>query len=215
MSLVKTDRSGPPAALDSEQDGPGSATRPEPQGPRGDPQPESTELYSWRQFHDRLREAAIQSAMIARPFALLVVEVRDLGRRGDAFGRSLIRLFADRVGARGSVARYGENILIAVLPHTQLEEAAAVVDSFRSAVAALGESDRIDPADLTSVAVCGYDPDEPLSQLLERAFERLRAAARAPDRAAPDTIDRTDATAPSDATAAGGSGSHALNEEDG
>jgi GGDEF domain-containing protein len=140
-----------------------------------------------------------------------VVEVGDLGRRGDAFGRSLIRLFADRVGARGSVARYGENILIAVLPHTQLEEAAAVVDSFRSAVAALGESDRIDPADLTSVAVCGYDPDEPLSQLLERAFERLRAAARA----APDTIDRTDATVPSDATAAGGSGSHALNEEDG
>jgi GGDEF domain-containing protein len=211
MSSVKTALAGPPAALDGEQDGPGSCIGRGEEGPSGDLRLGSTNLYSWRQFHDRLREAAIQSAMITAPLALLMVEVRDLEKGGDALCRSLLQLFVQHVGAC-AVARYGQNTLIAILPHTQLRDAAAVADSFRLAARALGESHGTESVDVISAAVSGYDPDEPLGQLLERAFEQLRAAGRALGRETPPD-DGTDASLPSAVMTGAGSGSYPPDED--
>jgi diguanylate cyclase (GGDEF)-like protein len=104
-----------------------------------------TGLLNRRSAMQRLEEEAVRTARTGRPFGVVMGDVDDFkrinDRRGHAAGDAVLRevaaLLRTALRAQDTVARWGGEEFLLVLPETSREGAAAVAEKVRAGIAAL------------------------------------------------------------------------------
>jgi len=149
-----------------------------------------TRFYTRRYLDRRLSAEFDRVARRSGKLTVALIDVDHFGRvnkvhgwpTGDKVLREVCDVIRKHVRSSDWIGRYGGEEFCVVMPHTTLEEACAVLQRVRVAVAAAKlRSTSGSPVSVTlsiGVAICGEQDDEPAA-LLERASAQTLAAKRA------------------------------------
>ena len=141
-------------------------------------------------FESRLAEEMVRAARYQRPFALAVVDIDRFKSLNDSKGHAegdrrlcvVAQLLRRRLRGSDVAARYGGDEFALLLPETGYEEAVALLEDLRAAVASQAGPDSAAPSEpLTCSAGVAAWPDDGYAAkaLLATADERLFEAKRA------------------------------------
>jgi diguanylate cyclase (GGDEF)-like protein len=150
---------------------------------------EMTGLLNHRRMHEVLRRETRQAERAGAPLALVMLDIDNFKRindvhghpRGDAVLRAVADVLRASVRDVDYAARYGGEELAIVLPHTDCEEARALAERLREAVAELRipASDGTDVAVTASFGVAVLDPSATdVAALIDAADAALYEAKR-------------------------------------
>lgn len=138
----------------------------------------------------KLEELAAKSLAVARrhgrPLALLMIDVDQFKRindqQGHQAGDAALRVLADlcqrQMREEDTLARFGGDEFVALLPHTSLDQALEMAERLRGSVEAFGRAEGCPQPGLTiSLGVSGFQPgDASFADLLARADAALYQA---------------------------------------
>ena len=141
-------------------------------------------------FESRLAEEMVRAARYQRPFALAVVDIDRFKSLNDSKGHAegdrrlcvVAQLLRRRLRGSDVAARYGGDEFALLLPETGHDEAIALLEDLRAAVASQAGPDSAAPSEpLTCSAGVAAWPDDGYAAkaLLATADERLYEAKRA------------------------------------
>ncbi|HLT02003.1 MAG TPA: GGDEF domain-containing protein [Geminicoccaceae bacterium] len=145
-----------------------------------------------RKYFDHELYAAAEEAMATgQPLCLLLADIDHFKQFNDTFGHQIgdqvLRLVAQvltrSIKGRDLAARYGGEEFAIILPQTDLDGAYTLAEQIRATVAGNRIRSKPDGADLgritMSIGCARYIPEEPLTDLIQRADDALYRAKRA------------------------------------
>src|SRR5690606_4224198 len=145
-----------------------------------------------RKYWDHELDAAAEEAMATgQPLCLLLSDIDNFKQFNDTFGHQIgdqvLRLVAKvltrSIKGRDLAARYGGEEFAIILPQTDLDGAYTLAEQIRATVAGNRIRSKPDGADLgritMSIGCARYIPEEPLTDLSQRADDALYRAKRA------------------------------------
>lgn len=180
-----------------------------------------TGLANRKQFDLTLKLAAQEAVSSGKPLSLLMTDVDHFKRFNDTFGhrigdqvlKTLAHILKSGVKETDMAARYGGEEFAVILPETGLEEATALADRLRHALAGKRLTNRSTGADYgtitISVGVARLRPGDTPDELIARADAALYTAKAAGRNCVIDERDhtrrgrpQTEATRPDDSVSA-------------
>ena len=144
-------------------------------------------------FEDFFCNAQMAAMVNGRPLSVLLIDVDHFKRFNDDFGhgvgdqvlRLIAKVLRERVRNQDLPARYGGEELIAIFPDSDLETCAAVGESIRRSISECKITRRSTgealPGITVSIGVAQLQPDESMTDLIERcdrALYKAKAAGR-------------------------------------
>jgi diguanylate cyclase (GGDEF)-like protein/PAS domain S-box-containing protein len=144
-----------------------------------------TGLYNRRHVEDLLRNEVERAQRHARPLAVAMLDADHFKVINDSYGHptgdDVLRVISERcrktLRANDILARYGGEEFVVVFPETNLDEAGAVAERLRAAVAAHPIKVGDHTLDVTvSIGVAAYAPGHDVERLIERADAALYTA---------------------------------------
>jgi diguanylate cyclase (GGDEF)-like protein len=143
-----------------------------------------TELYNRRHLEEQLRRLEADRRRHATPLAVVLVDIDHFKRVNDTYGHAVgddvLQQCARRLlaGTRAGdvIGRWGGEEFLILLPDTSLDEARAISERIRAAVAAPPISVDGGELDVTISGGCAVDDDGDIDALLRRADAALYRA---------------------------------------
>lgn len=144
---------------------------------------ELTGLYNRRYFNEQLQNSLSAARRHDHPLSLVLIDLDHFKQVNDSFGhgggdqvlQKFSQLLQEMVRSEDTLARWGGEEFILLLPHTELEQATVLAERIRTALSQLCCSEA--PAVITaSFGVASLQPDEDGSSLIKRTDEALYRA---------------------------------------
>jgi diguanylate cyclase (GGDEF)-like protein/PAS domain S-box-containing protein len=144
-----------------------------------------TGLFNRRHVEDLLRNEVDRAQRHARPLAVAMLDADHFKIINDTYGHptgdDVLRVISERcrktLRANDVLGRYGGEEFVIVFPETNLDEAGAVAERLRAAVAANPIKVGDHKLDVTvSIGVAAYAPGNDVERLIERADAALYSA---------------------------------------
>ena len=126
-----------------------------------------TALYNRRYFDERLEYEFTRAERYAYPLTLMLLDIdnfKDINDRyghptGDRYLKALSTLLLTQVRDVDTVARYGGEELVVILPHTELEAANGIAERIRVRTSAMVVPSELGPIRRTvSIGIAAYTP---------------------------------------------------------
>ncbi|WP_416884906.1 diguanylate cyclase [Marinospirillum sp.] len=141
-----------------------------------------THLYNRRAFIDLLEAEVAKSSRYQTRFSLIMFDLDHFKRVNDSYGhdrgdqvlKRVAELSQERLRANDSVARWGGEEFMVLLPETSLKRALKAAESLRQKIA---DENFTEVGQVTiSLGVAEYQPEESLDSLTQRVDQALYAA---------------------------------------